>query len=304
MNTAMGRVNPSGSIYPTGEQYSYMDGTQGNAARQSIQFTSQENNPDLKNKLNDTLYRRIAQQIGIKDFSSWNDVRQVEDFLAKGGSSEPDSGSNPNSNSTPTSAMANANDFYEAALTVVGGDKAKLDALQSQLGYNNINSAREVEQIRMHYNAQNAPAQQPAAQQPAQQPANQTFNPADYAPTNTTPPVEEPTYLEQKTSEYEATPQASVYDDFLKAIQARDAKVASGEAGPLDSIDKVASDSGERSWDSYAKEWGVSAPGSSSTSTGAGRMAGGDDFMGRLLAAGGVAGYADSGNQDKRRYMN
>jgi hypothetical protein len=33
-------------------------------------------------------------------------------------------------------------------------------------------------------------------------------------------------------------------------------------------------------------------------------MAGGDDFMGRLLAAGGVAGYADSGDQDKRRYMN
>jgi hypothetical protein len=256
----------------------------------------------------DAQLTRARNALKINNVSNQGELDKIAAWLnnpsGSGGSSSNGNSSTANSNSTPTSTMANANDFYEAALTAVGGDKSKLDALQKELGYNNINSAREVEQIRMHYNAQNAPAQQPAAQQPAQQPANQTFNPADYAPKDVAAPVEEPTYLEQKSSEYEATPQASVYEDFLKAIQQRDAKVASGEAGPLDSIDRVASDSGERSWDSYAKEWGVSAPSTSSASSGAGRMAGGDDFMNKLLAAGGVSGYADSGNQDKRRYMN
>jgi len=306
MKTAMGRVSTRDSIYPSDDgQYSYVAGTQGNAARKTTVFTSQANNPDLKNKLNDTLYKRIAQQVGIKNFSSWDDVKRVEDFLAREGSSKPDSKSNSNS------AMAvNFNSYQQQLGKAMGlksvnsdNDLRQISEFAKKNGINQVNSQKDLDQLLPRLNQQSTQTAQESAQ-PAQQPANQTFNPADYAPTNTAPAEEKPTYLESKTTEYESSPQSSVYDDFLKAVQDRDAKVASGEAGALDSIDKVASGGEERTWDSYAKEWGVSSPSNTSTSTDAGRMAGGDDFMGKLLAAGGVSGYADDGDRDKRRYMN
>lgn len=116
-------------IYPKGEQYSYTGETQGNAARKSIQLTSQANNPDLKNKLNDTLYKRIAKQVGITNFSSWNDVKRVEDFLAKGGGS---GGSNGSVGGNGSGGNKNINASYDIDRATGGTEKGIKGALQSQ----------------------------------------------------------------------------------------------------------------------------------------------------------------------------
>jgi hypothetical protein len=70
------------SFYPDDRSPYITDiATQGNAARRGISIGSQKNNPDLKKKLNDTLYKRVAKEIGITNLSSWNDVKKIEDYL-------------------------------------------------------------------------------------------------------------------------------------------------------------------------------------------------------------------------------
>jgi hypothetical protein len=74
-----------------------MGTTEGNAARRSFQITSQANNPDLKAKLNDTLYKRVAKEIGITNFKSWDDVKKIEDYLLKSAGKGTGSGSSGSS---------------------------------------------------------------------------------------------------------------------------------------------------------------------------------------------------------------
>ena len=79
------------SVYPD-SYYASQGSQQGNAARKFISFESQENNPALQAKLKDTLYKRVAQEIGIKNLKTWNDVRKIEDYLLKNGSGKTTGG--------------------------------------------------------------------------------------------------------------------------------------------------------------------------------------------------------------------
>jgi hypothetical protein len=56
-----------------------------------------ENQKLLKEKTGNTLYQKAAKTLGITNFNSWNDVEQIETYLAKSGGSGTGSGSSASS---------------------------------------------------------------------------------------------------------------------------------------------------------------------------------------------------------------